>query len=114
MTVAQYEVLGNDAKRDVRPGRGDRNRPLVSLASSQERKQPSIVPSGTGRFFESHVSRDVKRWRLRFLVAPTQAAPRTLIGLRQNQGPSGIVAATESRLRRSSGRCQDSRSPTRR
>ena len=30
--VAQYEVLGNDAKRHVRPGRDDRKRPAFGLA----------------------------------------------------------------------------------
>jgi hypothetical protein len=32
MKVAQYEVLGNDAKRHVRPGRDDRKRSAFSLA----------------------------------------------------------------------------------
>ena len=45
---AQYEVLGNDARRDVRPVRDDRNVQLpVSRMQLHERKQPSIVPSGT-------------------------------------------------------------------
>ncbi len=57
MKVAQYEVLGNDAKRDVRPGRDDRNlRLLVSRMRLHDRKQPSIVPSGTRRFFERQPS----------------------------------------------------------
>jgi hypothetical protein len=48
MKVAQYEVLGNDSKREVRPARDDRNaRPLVSRVRIHKRKQPSIVPSGT-------------------------------------------------------------------
>jgi hypothetical protein len=45
MKVAQYEVLGNDPKRDVRPARDDRNvRPLISPMRLLQRKQPSIVP----------------------------------------------------------------------
>jgi hypothetical protein len=32
MKVAQYEVLGNGAKRHVRPGRDDRKRPAFGLA----------------------------------------------------------------------------------
>jgi hypothetical protein len=36
MKVAQYEVLGNDAKGVIRPGRDDRNaRLLVSHAAQQ-------------------------------------------------------------------------------
>ncbi len=54
MKVAQYEVLGNNAKRDVRPVRDDRSvlapGPLLCGFTSE---QPSIVPSGTGRFFNA-------------------------------------------------------------
>jgi hypothetical protein len=46
--VAQYEVLGNDSKRDVRPARDGRNaRPLTSRIRIHKSKQESIVPSGT-------------------------------------------------------------------
>jgi hypothetical protein len=50
MKVAQYEVLGDDSIRDVRPGRDDRNaRPLISRIRIHKQKESSIVPSGTGR-----------------------------------------------------------------
>jgi hypothetical protein len=43
--VAQYEVLGNDAKRHVRPGRDDRKRPAFGLARrSAIANFRSIVP----------------------------------------------------------------------
>jgi hypothetical protein len=48
MKVAQYEVLGIDAKRDIRPGRDDRNVWLLDYPSTHQHDQPSIVPSGTG------------------------------------------------------------------
>jgi hypothetical protein len=53
MKVAQYEVLGNSAKGDVRPARDDRNvlapdPPVCGFTSVSNR---SIVPPGTGRFF---------------------------------------------------------------
>jgi len=52
MKVAQHFVLGNEAKQDVRPARDDRNvQPLVYRVRVPERERPSIVPSGTGRFF---------------------------------------------------------------
>jgi hypothetical protein len=52
--VAQYEVLGDDSKRDVRPGRDDRNaRPLASRIRIHKHKQPSIVPPGTACAFFS-------------------------------------------------------------
>jgi hypothetical protein len=52
MKVAQYEVLGNEAKREVRPARDDRNVRLpISRTRLPECKHPSIVPSGTRRFF---------------------------------------------------------------
>ena len=48
MKVAQYEVLGNDAKRHARPARDDRNvRLLVShtaTASIGRSSRPSFVP----------------------------------------------------------------------
>jgi len=48
MKVAQYEVLGNEAKRDVRPVRDDRNGRLwVSRARLSDCHHSSIVPSGT-------------------------------------------------------------------
>ena len=44
--------LGNEAKEDVRPARDDRNvELLVYRIRVPERERPSIVPSGTGRFF---------------------------------------------------------------
>jgi hypothetical protein len=47
--VAQYEVLGNDAKRHVRPGRDDRKRPAFGLARrSAIANFRSIVPSASG------------------------------------------------------------------
>jgi hypothetical protein len=48
MKVAQYEVLGDDSIRDVRPGSGrdDRNaRPLISRIRIHKQKESSIVPS---------------------------------------------------------------------
>jgi len=46
--VAQYEVLGNDAKRRVRPGRDDRKRSAFwSRTPLSDRQHRSIVPSGT-------------------------------------------------------------------
>jgi hypothetical protein len=43
--VAQYEVLGNDAKRHVRPVRDDRNvRLLVVSHAAQDCQHWSIVP----------------------------------------------------------------------
>jgi hypothetical protein len=43
--VAQYEVLGNDAKSHVRPGRDDRKRPAFGLARrSAMANFRSIVP----------------------------------------------------------------------
>jgi hypothetical protein len=52
MKVAQYEVLGNDSERDVRPIRDDRKRSsVVSRIGIHKSKQPLIVPSGTGRPF---------------------------------------------------------------
>jgi hypothetical protein len=47
MKVAQYEVLGDDSIRDVRPGSGrdDRNaRPLISRIRIHKQKESSIVP----------------------------------------------------------------------
>ncbi len=45
MKVAQYEVLGNDAKRNVRPGGDDRNVCLlVSHTRLHERKKPIDRP----------------------------------------------------------------------
>jgi hypothetical protein len=51
--VAQYEVLGNDAKRNARPGRDDRNVLAPGLSHTALRAQPSqsIVPSATGHSF---------------------------------------------------------------
>ncbi len=49
--VAQYEVLGNDAKRNARPGRDDRNVYSSSLTYSfASASGQSIVPSGTGHY----------------------------------------------------------------
>jgi hypothetical protein len=51
--VAQYEVLGNDAKRPVRPGRDDRNvRLLVSHAAQ---RLPALVdrPVRDGYLFKN-------------------------------------------------------------
>jgi hypothetical protein len=43
--VAQYEVLGNDAKRRVRPGRDDRKRAAFwSRTPLSDRQHRSIVP----------------------------------------------------------------------
>jgi hypothetical protein len=53
MKVAQYEVLGNEAKRQVRPVRDDRNaRLLVSYAAQQ---LPTFVyrPSRDGYLFKN-------------------------------------------------------------
>jgi hypothetical protein len=45
---AQYEVLGNDAKRHVRPDRDDRKRSAFwSRAPLSDCQHRSIVPSGT-------------------------------------------------------------------
>jgi hypothetical protein len=45
MKVAQYEVLGNDAKRNARPDRDDRTVwLLVSYIRLRERKQPIDRP----------------------------------------------------------------------
>jgi hypothetical protein len=46
MKVAQYEVLGNDAKRDGRPGSGrdDRNVPLLVSRTLSDCQHWSIVP----------------------------------------------------------------------
>ena len=54
MKVAQYEVLGIDAKRDIRPGRDDRNVwLLISLIRLRERNQPIDRPSGTDVSFNT-------------------------------------------------------------
>jgi hypothetical protein len=45
--VAQYESAGNEAKRDVRPARDDRNIRLWSRTRLGDCQHPSIVPSGT-------------------------------------------------------------------
>jgi hypothetical protein len=44
MKVAQYEVLGNDAKRDGRPGRDDRNVRLLVSRTLSDCQHWSIVP----------------------------------------------------------------------
>jgi hypothetical protein len=52
--VAQYEVLGNDAKRHVRPARDDRKRSAFDLARrSAIASNRSIVPSGTDTSFKN-------------------------------------------------------------
>jgi hypothetical protein len=64
MKIAQYEVLGTMQKRGARPVRDDRNvfarGPLVYGFTS---KHPSIVPSGTGRFFERYPVRSAGKLR---------------------------------------------------
>jgi hypothetical protein len=45
--VAQYEVLGNDAKRQVRPVRDDRIAWRLVSHAGQRLPHRSIVPSGT-------------------------------------------------------------------
>jgi hypothetical protein len=54
MKVAQYEVLGNDARRHVRPARDDRNVRLPTTRMRlHQRKLPSIGPSsGRAAFSE--------------------------------------------------------------
>jgi hypothetical protein len=47
--VAQYEVLGNDAKRQVRPGRDDRIAWRLVSHAAHDCLHRSIVPSGTDR-----------------------------------------------------------------
>jgi len=44
MKVAQYEVLGNDAKRHVRPARDDRNIGFESRMRLSDCQHSSIVP----------------------------------------------------------------------
>jgi len=44
MKVAQYEVLGNDAKRHVRPARDDRNIGFESCMRLSDCQHSSIVP----------------------------------------------------------------------
>jgi hypothetical protein len=52
MKVAQYEVLGNDAKRNARPDRDDRTVwLLVSYIWLRERKQPIDRPVRDGPLF---------------------------------------------------------------
>jgi hypothetical protein len=58
MKVAQYEVLGNNAKRDVRPGRDERSvlapGPLVCSFTSVGSRRSSRP--GRVVFFERHPS----------------------------------------------------------
>jgi hypothetical protein len=51
--VAQYEVLGNDAKRQVRPVRDDRNVRLLVLHAAQ--RLPTLVdrPIRDGYLFKN-------------------------------------------------------------
>jgi hypothetical protein len=60
MKVAQYEVLGNNAKRDVRPGRDDRSvwapRPLVCGFTSVSSHRSSHPHPGRVVSFERHPS----------------------------------------------------------
>jgi hypothetical protein len=54
MKVAQYEVLGNDAKGSVRPGRDDRNLwLLVSHIRLHGRKEPIDRPIRDGELFKN-------------------------------------------------------------
>jgi hypothetical protein len=82
MKVAQYEVLGDDSIRDVRPGSGrdDRNaRPLISRIRIHKQKESSIVPSGTG--------------------GPSNANPALRTGL-LSLGPSGTIFLSPVKLPR--------------
>jgi hypothetical protein len=47
LKVAQYEVLGNEAKRHGRPARDDRNARLWFRTRLSDCQHSSIVPSGT-------------------------------------------------------------------
>ena len=47
LKVAQYEVLGNDAKRRVRPARDDRN--VRSLVSHAAQRFPALVDNPSGK-----------------------------------------------------------------
>jgi hypothetical protein len=100
MKVAQYEVLGNNAKRDVRPGRDDRSVLAPGLlvcgftsVSSHRSSHPGRVVS-----FECHpstsywatfiealppspsglrrTSRDESSWRISFLLCLTRMDDR--------------------------------------
>jgi hypothetical protein len=53
---AQHEVLGEVAKRRVRPARDDRNARLFGHTQFRERRQRSIVPSGTGSLLKRQPS----------------------------------------------------------
>ena len=55
LKVAQYEVLGNDAKRHVRPGRDDRKTSGIwSRTPLSDCQLRSIVPAGTDVSFLHH------------------------------------------------------------
>ena len=52
MKVAQHEVLGNDAKRNVRPGRDDRNIWLLISLMPLTRVAALDRPIRDGRFLK--------------------------------------------------------------
>jgi hypothetical protein len=87
MKVAQYEVLGNNAKRDVRPGRDDRSvlapGPLVCGFTSVSNRRSSRP--GRVVFFARHPSTSYWAsftWSLRdgFLAAPIFSLMLTQLG----------------------------------
>jgi hypothetical protein len=77
--VAQYEVLGNDAKRPVRPARDDRNVRLLVPHAAQ--RLPPLVdrPSGTDT--------SLKTLTQHFVLGYFRQVPAELISLTTNSDP---------------------------
>jgi hypothetical protein len=69
--VAQYEVLGNDAKRQVRPGSGRDDRIAWRLVSHAAQRLPASV--------DRPVDRSLKTLTQHFLVGYFREVPPGLI-----------------------------------
>ena len=86
MKVAQYEVLGNDAKRPVRPARDDRNvRLLVSHAAQ---RLPPLVdrPVRDGYLFKN-ANPALRTGLLSPSPCPERLSGQGLISLTTNSDP---------------------------
>ena len=81
MKVAQYEVLGNDAKRPVRPARDDRNVRLLVSHPLSDCHHWSIVPSASG------TDTSLKTLTQHFVLGYFRQVPAGLLSLTTNSDP---------------------------
>src|SRR3984893_18632325 len=102
-TRTQYEVLGNYAKREVRPTRDDRKVVSRSCMRLHERKRPSIAPSGTKHSLKTRTQYEVLGNYAKREVRPTRddrkVVSRSCMRLHERKRPSIAPSGTKHSLK---------------